>query len=266
MTYNDYDISANEAKPIELYDIYDSDGTHYRKHTGDADIIYMGQIYSKGIVDRTEIIIGGEIADDNTVTITLERGDTLAARFIPAPIDGLVFVNIYRQYEDTYSKLWSGYLTFAKYDENVVPSLIFENILSSFVRMGHRRRCSRLCNHALYKTGCNVNQELYKVTGTISNISGLVITSSAFATESGGYWVGGKIRVGNAYRLIKAHTTNTITIDRLFADVEIGNSHTTYAGCGHTPTLCLNKFGNKINFGGNEFLPYENPFGKNIEL
>jgi len=266
MTYADYESSVDEAQPVELYDIYTSDGVHYRKHTGDDDITYLSNVYSKGIVDRTEIIIGGEIEDDNAVTIKLNRGDSFAVLFVGAPIDALVFLNIYRQYNTDYSKLWSGYLTHVGFDKKGMPICRFENILTSSIRMGRRRRCSRLCNYSLYCSGCNVNQELYKVTGTITNISGLVITSSQFATESDGYWVGGKIRVGTAYRLITAHTTNTITIDRLFVDAEIGDSFTAYAGCFHTPTVCLVKFGNKINFGGNEFLPMENPFVKSVIL
>jgi hypothetical protein len=265
MTYEDYENSVKDGYPVELYNIYDSDGTHYRLHTGEDDITYLSQIYSKGIVDRSELVIGGEIGDDNRMELTLERGNILAARFIPSPIDGIVFVNVYRQYDSTYSKLWGGSLSFVKYDEESRPVLIFENKLTSTVRMGHRRRCSRLCGHALYRTGCTLNQESYKVNGTLTNISGLVLTSSQFATEADGYWKGGKIKIGTAFRLVKAHATNTITIDRLFADISIGDSFTVYAGCGHIPTACLAK-GNKINYGGSEFLPDENPFGKNIEL
>lgn len=265
MTYQDYEDSVNSGVPVELYHIYDSDGNNYRYHTGDDDITYLGYTYTKEIIERSNIVVGGELNDENIVNVKLSRGNAFTNRFISGPIDSRAFLNIYRQHVDTYAKLWSGFLTFIGFDENGVPSCKFENILTSSIRMGHRRRCSRVCNYAHYEGGCNVNQESYKIEGTITNISGLVITSSQFATQVDGWWVGGKIKVGNAYRLIKAHSVNTITIDRLFADVEINDEFTAFAGCDHTPTTCLNKFANKINFGGNEFISVDNPFQISVD-
>ena len=265
MIYQDYEDSIASGIPIELYHIYDSDGNNYRYHTGEDDITYLGYTYSKGIIGRSEIIIGGELNDENVVNIELERGNAFTNDFIASPIDAQAYLNIYRQHVDTYAKIWKGFLTFVKFNENGVPECKFENILTSSIRMGHRRRCSRVCNHALYGGGCGVNQNLYKVEGTITNISGLVITSSQFATQADGYWVGGKINVGNAYRLIKAHAVNEITIDRIFKDASIGDGFIAFAGCDHTPTTCLNKFNNKINFGGNEFLPIDNPFNISVD-
>ena len=266
MSYKGFENSVDEAQPIELFHIYDSNGNNYRYHTGYDDITYLGSTYSKGIVNRSEIVIGGEIDDDNSVMIELEKGNSLTNDFILNPIDAQVYINIYRQYGESYSKLWSGFLTFVKYNNTGKPECRFENLLTSTLRMGHRRRCSILCNYALYEGGCGVNQESYKAQGTLTNVSGLVLTSSTFADETDGYWVGGKIKIGNAWRLVKAHATNTVTVDRPFESSEIGDSYTIYAGCGHTPTICLNKYSNKVNFGGNEFLPVENPFEINIEL
>lgn len=263
MTYDASEISAASGIPIELYDIYDSDGTHYRYNTSDSTVTYLGNDYSSDIIERSDFTLG-DIKNTDSLTIKLTRNDTFAVRFINEPIDAIVFINIYRQHEANYITYWSGYLISVSFDEDALPVCRFEAIISSNVRMGHRRKNMRMCPYILYETGCNVNQESYKVEGTITNLSGLVVTSSQFATETDGYWVGGKLKIGTAYRLIKAHSTNTITIDRAFADAEIGDSFICYAGCDHTLATCISKFSNYLNFGGNAYLPKTNPIYSNI--
>jgi len=266
MAYQDYEISAADGIPIELFDIYNSDGEHWRLNTSTDDITYIGNVYTAGIIKRTEIIIGGEVEDDNVVSLELSRGYDFTNDFISGPIDSLVSLNIYRQHVANYAKIWSGYMSFISFDKDGVPTCRFDNVLTSRFRLGHRRRCSRLCNHALYKTGCLINQESYKVTGTVSIVASTVITSSQFATESDGYFLGGKLKIGTATRLIIAHATNTVTVDRAFVSAAAGDAFIAYAGCDHTPATCKARFDNKLNFGGNEFLAVDSPFEKNIEL
>jgi len=265
MSYQDYEDSVALGIPIELYDIYDSNGNHYRHNTSADTITYLGNDYEPGITERSDFGIGDKKESDN-LTIKLSRGNAFTNQFRSDVIDAIVGVHIYRQHNAEYVNYWSGYLIAVSFDKNSVPSCRFESIISSSLRMGCRRRNMRLCPYLLYEYGCNVNQESYKVENTLTNISdnGLILTSSEFATETDGWFVGGKIKIGQAWRLIKAHATNTITIDRAFIDTKIGDNFTAYAGCDHTPTTCKNKFDNKINFGGNEFLPSINPFKTNI--
>jgi hypothetical protein len=267
-TYQEYESSAALGNPIELYDIYDSNGTHWRYHTGSINetINYLGNDYFSGIVERSEIILGGEFSDDNTLSLKFTKGDSFANQFISNPIDSIVSLLAYRKQYENYITIYRGSLILVTFDNIGIPDAKFESIMNSTQRMGHRRRCSRLCNHALYQGGCGVNQELFKVTGTVTNIDGNIITSSEFATKADGWFVGGKILIGTAYRLIIAHSTNTVTINRAFVSADIGDSFTAYAGCNHTPSICTSKFNNKLNFGASEYLPLDNPFDKNIEL
>ncbi len=266
MTYQDYENSDILGHPIELYDIFDSNGNHYSRHTGarDTTINYLGRDYVFGNMERGEFGIGSETESD-FLELKSYRGDLLAIQFTTQPIDSIVAINIYRQHEDNYITYWSGYLIAVSFDEDDIPTYRFESVICSSLRLGHRRCNMRTCPYVLYGTGCNVNQENYKVEGTITNISDLVITSAGFATEADGWFVGGKILVGTAWRLIKAHVTNTVTISRAFVSANIGDAFTAYAGCNHLPATCKDKFNNKLNYGGNEFLPSLNPFKVNIE-
>ena len=79
------------------------------------------------------------------------------------------------------------------------------------------------------------------------------------------FGAGGEIVIGTARRTITAHVGNTITINRPFGSgVVAGDSFDAYPGCDHTPGCCRTKFGNGINYGGQELLPTKNPYMGNL--
>lgn len=268
MSYDAIEVSINSGKPIEFYDIYDVEGTHYRHHTAYETLNLNGSDYEPGIINRSDLEVQSFDMNQRPLEVKLAKGNTFASKFIGQPIDSLVNLILYRWHEDDedYVIYYQGNLIHIGFDTDALPTCKFESILMSSIRMGHRRRCSRICDLVLYGFGCNVNQESYKVNSTITNISadGRTITSAAFATKTDGWFIGGKIRIGYAYRLIIGHSTNTILIDRPFYNANLYDVFTAFAGCGHNSTSCTG-FGNKINYAGNEFLPKDNPFEINIE-
>jgi hypothetical protein len=259
MTYQDSEESIAGGEPILLFDFAAATGEHWRMTTSEETVTYMAHDYDPGVVSHREVEIG-EYPDVNAVEVNLGRSHLLANRFIAAPIEGMVTLTIYRGHDGNYIVYWWGLLVTIKFNSSGIPALRFEPRTGSLPRLGNRRCNQRLCDHALYDSGCRVNNTSYQVEGVISNISGLDITASVFSTKSNGWFVGGKLVVGDAQRLIKAHTTNVVTITRAMQDAAIGNSLLAFAGCDHVPTTCNTKFNNKLNFGGNEYLPIKNPF------
>lgn len=258
-TYEDIEQSVAEGEPIELYDIWDVEGTHYRWNTSSIIISYGSYDYEPNVIDRSELVLGGN-NEVSAIDIKLKRGNIFASRFIAAPVEGEVQFVLYRQQAGFTVKFCQGFLSAVSFDKNGVPTSRFEPRSSDMVGVGQRRRNQRLCDYCLYKMGCWVNEELYRVDGTLTNVSGLVLTSAIFATKTDGWFVGGEIVIGVARRLIKAHVTNTITISRTMSVALIGVTFRAYAGCDHTPGTCKTKFDNKLNFGGNEYLPTKNSF------
>jgi uncharacterized phage protein (TIGR02218 family) len=264
MTYQSSEESIAAGKPILLFDFAAATGEHWRMTTSEDTVTFMSHDYDPGVVSHREIEIG-DYPDVNAVEVNLGRSQPLANQFIAAPVEGIVTLTLYRGHDGNYIVYWWGLLTSVKFGTDGIPSLRFEPRTSSFLRLGNRRCNQRLCDHALYDSGCRVNNTSYQVAGTISNISGLDITASIFSTKSNGWFVGGQLVVGYARRLIKAHTTNVVTVTRVMQDAAIGNSLLAFAGCDHTPTTCNTKFSNKLNFGGNEFLPVKDPFKAGIK-
>jgi uncharacterized phage protein (TIGR02218 family) len=135
---------------------------------------------------------------------------------------------------------------------------------SSSARVGKRRMSCRLCPHVLYGPYCRVNDAAYRVEGTLSSVDGRSLVSSVFSGYSDDYFNGGKIQIGYAKRAIIDHASDTITVDRVISAAASGSSFAAYPGCDKAPTTCHNKYKNKANYGGLEFLPTSNVFGVNI--
>lgn len=264
MPYDTYEDSIAGGRPDELFDYFAPDtGEHWRATSSGEAITYLGHEYLPDEIERGDIELGHD-EFKSKLEVKHGRAFALANEFIPHPAESRVQLIAFRGHLGNWIQYWYGELDSVGWDGDGRPTIRLQTRGSHSRSVGRRRKAQRLCDHALYKSGCRVNQESFKVEGTLSNIVGLVLTSSAFSTKSDGWFVGGKIKIGYEIRLIKAHTTNTITISRATNDAAIGNGFAAYAGCGHTPTVCLNKFFNKDNFGGEEFLPSKNPFEGSI--
>lgn len=258
MTYQGSEQSTASGKPIELYDLADSLGTHCRITSTSAAVTYLGHQYLPEPVRRKELKITGN-HKKNSMNLELSRNNAFAVRYLAEPIEGIATLQIYRGHGTDFVKWWYGLLAGVKFDTNGVPELHFTPRTSSVSRVGRRRKISKLCDHFFCGAECRLNRESFKVSGSVDSVSGLVVTSTTFGTKSNDWFKAGMLVVGNAKRLIKAHTDNDVTITRPIQGLAAGASFDAYAGCAHTPAACRAK-NNIINYGGEEFMWSKNPF------
>lgn len=127
----------------------------------------------------------------------------------------------------------------------------------------------RLCNHALYGAGCNVDKNAFDFASEIVSMNPAqreIVTLGRPVGGAADRWVAGMFfhdASGNHFAVawsqfdgvsnykLKLHTWNP--------EFQVGDTLTLYAGCNHTTTDCQNKFGNLANFGGFAFVPNRNP-------
>jgi uncharacterized phage protein (TIGR02218 family) len=263
MAYQDYEDSVDEGKPVELHDLLAATGEHWRYTTASETVTYQSYDYEPEVIDRSDLELGRN-HEVNAVQVKFGRSNDFANQFISAPVEGIVTDTIYRGHEGEWVTFWHGTMVSIRFDKNAVATARFEPRTSSLPRVGTRRRNQRLCDHALYSSGCRANDAAYMKSGTVSVVDGVTVTAAVFATEADGWWVAGKLSFGTAKRLIKAHAGSVVTLDRSISDLDVGSAFDVYPGCDHSPTTCDTKFGNKLNYGGNEFLPTKNPYELNI--
>ena len=257
MSYESVEASINSGKPIELYD-FSFGVDHWRYTSSPEAVTYLTNEYQPEMIERSDL----EITDNafkNELEIKINRNNLLFYTFIHAPVEGILSLTIYRGHDPDYVTFWAGVVSQVNFNTDEI-TITATPRTSSLLRTGLRRKYQKLCNHPLYKAGCSVNRESYKITGTIATISGFTIVSAVFATKADGWFNAGEIIVGDAERLITTHVGSTITISRGIYGAVAGNSFTAYAGCDHSMDICRTKFDNLINYGGQPWIPTKNPF------
>jgi len=259
MSYLSSEQSVAAGQPVELYHLADDMGTNCRITSAGYDITYGSYLYTSEPCQRSELRIT-DSHEKNNMTLKLSRDNAWAARFFSAPIEGIATLTIYRGHGTDFVTWWYGVFTAPKFDNDGVPTLIATPRTSSISRVGRRRRCQKLCDHALGDSGCKINLESYKVSGTVDSVTGLIVSATELGGQAVNYFRAGKFVWGYARRMITASTGETVTLSRAIPGLVAGASFNAYAGCDHTPAICLSTFANKINFGGEEFLPTKNPF------
>ena len=257
MSYESVEASINSGKPIELYD-FCFGIEHWRYTSGPETVTYLTYDYEPERIERSDLEIS-ENAFKNELEIKISRENLLFYTFIHAPVEGILTLTVYRGHGTDFVTFWAGVVSRVMFNSDEITVTATPRT-SSLLRTGLRRKFQKICNHPLYKTGCGVNQESYKVTGTITTISGFTIVSAVFATKANGWFLGGKIVVGDAQRLITSHSGSTITISRGIYGAISGNSFTAYAGCDRLMDTCRTKFNNLVNYGGQPWIPTKNPF------
>ena len=121
------------------------------------------------------------------------------------------------------------------------------------------------CNHDIFDSKCALLESAWKVTGTVTHITGNTIRATEWSNVSGyadGYFVGGRLVFDDVdMRLITEHVDDMLTIQVPFttSDVYVGISVDAYPGCDGTPETCRDKFNNLTKFFGMPYIPTRNP-------
>jgi uncharacterized phage protein (TIGR02218 family) len=118
------------------------------------------------------------------------------------------------------------------------------------------------CHWELYGPGCTLSAAPF----TFSNVVGSsstqsILNAGATISQASGYFTQGVIKFTsgnnlNLSTLIKVHAGQALTLSpALLFPVTVGDAFNLIAGCDHTLETCQAKFNNRINFGGQPFIP-----------
>ena len=265
MGYKESEQSLSEGQPVELYCF--SKGDVYWTYTNTSvAVIFQTRTYVPALIHRGDIVLSSNSLK-NSLEVEVDRLNPFAVNYIFAPVDGIVALTVYRGHVDDYVMCWRGVVSAVKF-KSETATIIANSKMSSLKRFGLMRRYLRNCSYPLYSTRCTMSKVDYKVPGTILTVSGMDVTATAFGTKSSGWFTGGSFEVGNNSQMIVYHAGTAIKLAHRIYDLKVGDSFLAYAGCDHSFTVCKsNKFNNKLNYGGQRFIPIKNPFtGGSIEI
>jgi len=271
MTFDTKEQSAIQSRPKEILDFADEFGNHWRYASGAQNVSHLGNTFYADNCKISELEIS-ENHTRNNIEISLSRGNAFAIQYNSAPLESPISLTIYRLQGVDYIIYLSIMVESVSFDDNEIPLVRCYPKTSSMARVGRRRRCQILCDHALYSQGfaeCLVDPDNFKIEGIIDTITGTTLISTSFDEQASNWLKGGEIVIGNARRLIKEHTVyggggGEIKTSRVIVNPDVNSAgeieFVAYAGCDHSASTCETKFNNKPNYGGAQHLPYKNPF------
>lgn len=266
MTYDSRERSADQARPVELYE-FRREAFIWRYTTADRDYVQDFQTFQRAAIRRGTIEQGSEM-NRSALRLTLDPALDIVEQYRTGPTTDAVSLTLRQVHEGDgqAAVIWTGRITSVSPWKNGQAEIVLEPVYTSLRRNGLRRIYQRQCPHVLYGAACGVNPAAFRVTGTVGGIAGTVVTVGAAATFPVGYFDGGMLEWEVApatfeRRFILAHSSASLTLSTQPQGLQFGAEVRAYPGCDHSTAACGQKFGNLPNYGGMPYIPQKNPYG-----
>lgn len=260
MPYTTLETSRDDGAPVELYRFVRG-ADRWTWTSGDVAVVYLGETYTPTVLQRDEPDQDQQRAGPLTLTVPRDNAVAQLFRvFVPPATMGLT---VYRAHRDDLADvipLWQGRVRAVEW-RGSEARIQAEPLDAMLDRQALRRAYGLNCQHMLYDLRCKIGAEAFRVSGPLSSLSGTNLTAAIFATQPNGWWVSGYVRVAlQDYRMVIAHTGDTVEVLSAFEDLAAGDVIEAFAGCDRTLAVCRSKFANAGNHGGFPWIPLENPF------
>ncbi len=264
MSYDSVEKSTYSGAPVELYR-FTQGASAWRYTSADASQTYNGEGYAPEVISRGQIDQSQEEHAGN-VEVKLPRDNEVAELFISYLPVIPVSLTVYRFHRSDGQAvtIFIGKVASIAF-EGSEATLTCQPVSGVFKRSIPWQLYQEQCNLPLYSAACGIDKASYKVRGTVSGIGSDTITSSAFGTQSDGWFNNGWVQRDNGeVRWIIGHTGNTLTLMNPFDDLVVSENVDAYAGCDRTESVCSSKFNNLVNHLGFARIPTDNPYDSGI--
>ena len=271
MSYDTIEASVTSGRPFFLY--FFSNGTTITRLTSDAEDYTdtEDEVWTASPIDASDIEVNGNI-ERQDCNLTFPISDTFARTFLDVA-NFVTTMTIYRGHHgdptNELSPHWKGRVVGA-FSTGDAIRISAESIFSSMKRIGNRAVVSKQCRHALYHPGCNLDRATFETAGTITAVSGLVLTCPEAASAPADDYKAGIVNWGGIFGMIEVHSGASLTllnkIPGLADWIAINGPASVLLapGCNRTRTRCNTRFSNTLNNGSFDKMPTINPFETGI--
>lgn len=247
----------------------------YAFTNAEEPITRAGIVYSPWPIQHSEITTTGNL-DKADITVTMATGSGLEDEFIGYPPSQVINLTIFQGHMDDapslvdYPAQWLGRVTAPEYNKNEV-SFNCVPVASSIQRPGLRRNYQLGCPHVLYGPACQANKLNATVTRTVASITRNRVTLSAALGGSvvPANYGGGLLEWSSADGRRETRTIAKVSNDGLEVTVRgtlrgliVGATLNAVLGCPRTMAACTTLHNNILNFGGQPFIPLDNPLSQ----
>lgn len=273
MTYDVAETSQHEGSPVEGYD-FAYGATHFRWTSSDVAQEFESETYVPAVISRSEISQSQEDHAGN-IEITVPRDNELAALFIPYIPSTPIGITIHRRHrldgDEESVVAFVGKVLSVRFESNPSTAVITCGPISEvFRRVIPIVLYQPQCNYAVFSPGCTLNAEDFKVTATVTLVSGENVSSDEFVSTSfeDGHFNNGWMQKQSDpadKRWIVNHIGDTVTLMNPFTDLAVTDVVEVFPGCQRTEAACL-AYGNLDNHLGFARIPRRNPFESSVEF
>lgn len=266
MTSESRESSWDQGKPVYFFR-FTRKTRNWFYTSSDRDEVLLGDTYARASITRTAIRQGSERARLN-ITITLPSTLPVAENWRPYPsIDPIAVTCFVRHVGEADALVdWVGRVTAPKFN-GATLELTCEPSSTRSKRPGASRAWQIGCPLTWGSQGvgqCNVDKSLYAVPAVLTAVDRLTLSADEFGLVANRRLAGGYIEWPLddglvEYRTIQQHNGTNIIIDFGAADLAPGLAVTAYPGCAQTWADCQ-YYENEPNYGGDRYIPVQNPY------
>jgi len=277
VSYDSIEATSAEGRPFFLYQFaQDAQVWRFTSRASDwidpSDVLWQAAAISHGNVVQTSEIERGALE------VTFPLSQPFARRYIGGTGNSPTTLTVFRGHEQLPLETvahWKGRVSGAATEgQRIILSC--ESLFTSLRRAGVRAKYQRLCRHALFGRGCNLDMNLHLVAAEAQIVSGTTITVPQAALQPDGWYRGGVLVFGAALGFILDHANDALLLSAPMPELAAAVATPELdpitgeplpvmiaiaPGCDLRAVTCETKFSNLDNFGGFPEIPGRNPFG-----
>lgn len=271
MTFNAFETSTEQSRPIEVYK-FDLGSSVFLYTSAEDEVVVDSETYVPESIIRGKVVQGPEDRKA-LLEVTVPASNEFARLYASIVPGQRALLTVKRIQRPDYPSpgvfaMFQGYVTSVAFvSQGKEAKIAAMPIIGAASRSIPRFTYQSLCNHVLYDpNGCKLNRNDFKFSGGITAVSSNQVTVPGADGFPDGYFNTGYIETmgGLDVRLILHHVGTTLTLLLPFPFSAVGAAADLFAGCLHDAQTCDAKFGNILNYGGFPFVPHVNPFRSGI--
>lgn len=273
MTFGTYELSRDDGAPASLFLIQwgDNAASYFAYTDSDVEITFDSITYVPTVIGRQKIVSGGT-PDGKTLEIDITPNSSLAQMYAQSPPSQKVGIIIRQGHvwdpDNDFNVVWSGVVQNVNWGDGGLAKIVARPLDALLAMPGLRRHYMYGCPLVLYdgltcKADKTVHQRVLTPVALGSNYVGFSPGwNGATAAQKylGGYmqWTDSDGNLQTRTNINFGADTNEIIVGNTLK-MTLSSSITVYAGCGRTMDDCLNLHDNIVNFGGQPYIPSDNP-------
>lgn len=280
-TFEEKEESRYQGQPLQLYIFRYGENSAFRYTDATVNITYDdgdgAKVYTPIPISRSKIAASGTL-DKAKLEIRMEADSDIGEFYKIFPPSFPVTLTILSGHygADDFQCVWSGNIKGGGPEGSEVI-LTGEPISSLMKRNGLRRRYQYGCPHVLYGAQCRADKTAATQIGVVASYAAQSVTFEAGWEGSrnpqkfvGGYLEWQNVKGNTEIRTVYAVSGNQLKIRGYIQSLAVGQNVNIILGCDHTETDCAGLHvetgsgdPNIVNYGGQRWIPLENPVNRN---